>query len=169
MFNLSLKFSNSKDPEPGRCKRTDGKKWRCSRDVAPNQKYCERHMHRGRPRSRKPVELHSPFTTPNNNKKPRSALPPTPKPTSHSPISSSPRLLESTMQPPNGLVFFIFFLALQIMGFDFRLLISRFWVGKTASLQKDKEEGHMQLWLCRSLVCGSFVHVFTNYGFCFLA
>ncbi|XP_052202621.1 growth-regulating factor 2 [Diospyros lotus] len=102
VFNLSLKFSNSKDPEPGRCKRTDGKKWRCSRDVAPNQKYCERHMHRGRPRSRKPVELHSPFTTTNSNKKPRSALPPTPKPTSHSPISSSPRLLESTMQPPNG-------------------------------------------------------------------
>ncbi|KAL6533378.1 hypothetical protein OROMI_027490 [Orobanche minor] len=43
--------------EAGRCKRTDGKKWRCSRDVAPHQKYCERHLHRGRgPRSRKPVE-----------------------------------------------------------------------------------------------------------------
>ncbi|KAL6541464.1 hypothetical protein OROGR_010950 [Orobanche gracilis] len=43
--------------EAGRCKRTDGKKWRCSRDVAPHQKYCERHQHRGRgPRSRKPVE-----------------------------------------------------------------------------------------------------------------
>ncbi|XAR71586.1 hypothetical protein NMG60_11017928 [Bertholletia excelsa] len=43
--------------EPGRCKRTDGKKWRCPRDVAPNQKYCERHMNRGRTRSRKPVEV----------------------------------------------------------------------------------------------------------------
>ncbi|CAK7347945.1 unnamed protein product [Dovyalis caffra] len=44
------------DPEPGRCRRTDGKKWRCSKDVVPGQKYCERHMHRGRQRSRKPVE-----------------------------------------------------------------------------------------------------------------
>ncbi|XP_058104974.1 growth-regulating factor 3-like [Magnolia sinica] len=54
---FNLRFSNSTDPEPGRCRRTDGKKWRCSRDVAPDQKYCERHMHRGRPRSRKPVEV----------------------------------------------------------------------------------------------------------------
>lgn len=60
-FNLRL--SNSTDPEPGRCKRTDGKKWRCSRDVAPEQKYCERHMHRGRPRSRKHVEIHADQTT----------------------------------------------------------------------------------------------------------
>ena len=44
------------DPEPGRCRRTDGKKWRCSRDVFVGHKYCERHMHRGRNRSRKPVE-----------------------------------------------------------------------------------------------------------------
>ncbi|KAK6126315.1 hypothetical protein DH2020_039960 [Rehmannia glutinosa] len=45
------------DPEPGRCRRTDGKKWRCSRDVVAGMKYCERHMHRGRNRSRKPVEI----------------------------------------------------------------------------------------------------------------
>lgn len=45
------------DPEPGRCRRTDGKKWRCSRDVVAGQKYCERHVHRGRNRSRKPVEF----------------------------------------------------------------------------------------------------------------
>lgn len=44
------------EPEPGRCRRTDGKKWRCRKNVVPNQKYCERHMHRGRQRSRKPVE-----------------------------------------------------------------------------------------------------------------
>ncbi|KAL6519344.1 hypothetical protein OROGR_018664 [Orobanche gracilis] len=44
------------DPEPWRCRRTDGKKWRCSRDVVAGQKYCERHVHRGRSRSRKPVE-----------------------------------------------------------------------------------------------------------------
>ncbi|TYJ39730.1 hypothetical protein E1A91_A04G089400v1 [Gossypium mustelinum] len=31
------------DPEPGRCRRTDGKKWRCSRGVVAGQKYCERH------------------------------------------------------------------------------------------------------------------------------
>ncbi|KAL8494605.1 hypothetical protein ACS0TY_025442 [Phlomoides rotata] len=50
-----LGFSNT-DPEPGRCRRTDGKKWRCSRDAVPEQKYCERHINRGRHRSRKPVE-----------------------------------------------------------------------------------------------------------------
>ncbi|KAI4343308.1 hypothetical protein MLD38_027830 [Melastoma candidum] len=44
------------DPEPGRCRRTDGKKWRCSKDAHPNSKYCERHMNRGRYRSRKHVE-----------------------------------------------------------------------------------------------------------------
>ncbi|XP_039135362.1 growth-regulating factor 4-like [Dioscorea cayenensis subsp. rotundata] len=44
------------DPEPGRCRRTDGKKWRCSKDAHPDSKYCERHMHRSRNRSRKPVE-----------------------------------------------------------------------------------------------------------------
>ncbi|XP_012086689.2 growth-regulating factor 7 isoform X2 [Jatropha curcas] len=65
---LNLKFTNGADLEPGRCKRTDGKKWRCSRDVAPDQKYCERHMHRGRPRSRKPVELLSNTNTTNNKK-----------------------------------------------------------------------------------------------------
>lgn len=58
------------DPEPGRCRRTDGKKWRCSKDVVPDQKYCERHMHRGRQRSRKPVEapaIASHVTRPNFN------------------------------------------------------------------------------------------------------
>ncbi|XP_042477494.1 growth-regulating factor 3-like [Macadamia integrifolia] len=45
------------DPEPGRCRRTDGKKWRCSRDVVAGHKYCERHLNRGRNRSRKPVEI----------------------------------------------------------------------------------------------------------------
>ncbi|KAL4385147.1 hypothetical protein GQ457_15G011810 [Hibiscus cannabinus] len=54
---LNKRLGGRGDVEPGRCKRTDGKKWRCSRDVAPGQKYCERHLHRGRPRSRKPVEL----------------------------------------------------------------------------------------------------------------
>ncbi|KAG7546369.1 Glutamine-Leucine-Glutamine QLQ [Arabidopsis suecica] len=48
--------NNSADLEPWRCKRTDGKKWRCSRNVIPDQKYCERHTHKSRPRSRKHVE-----------------------------------------------------------------------------------------------------------------
>ncbi|CAA6653478.1 unnamed protein product [Spirodela intermedia] len=52
-------FTGTADPEPGRCRRTDGKKWRCSRDAVVDQKYCERHMNRGRHRSRKPVEAHS--------------------------------------------------------------------------------------------------------------
>ncbi|KAG5378266.1 hypothetical protein IGI04_026108 [Brassica rapa subsp. trilocularis] len=44
------------DAEPGRCRRTDGKKWRCSKDASPDSKYCERHMHRGKNRSsRKPL------------------------------------------------------------------------------------------------------------------
>ncbi|KAH0937743.1 hypothetical protein HID58_005204 [Brassica napus] len=52
------------DLEPGRCRRTDGKKWRCSKEVVSNHKYCERHLHRGRPRSRKHVEL--PYSRPIN-------------------------------------------------------------------------------------------------------
>ncbi|KAI3786209.1 hypothetical protein L1987_45343 [Smallanthus sonchifolius] len=51
------------DLEPGRCRRTDGKKWRCSKEAYPDSKYCERHMHRGRNRSRKPVELSSSSST----------------------------------------------------------------------------------------------------------
>ncbi|EHA8590897.1 growth-regulating factor 6-like [Cocos nucifera] len=54
--SFHLGFSGNADPEPGRCRRTDGKKWRCSRDAVADQKYCERHMNRGRHRSRKPVE-----------------------------------------------------------------------------------------------------------------
>ncbi|CAI5470552.1 unnamed protein product [Closterium sp. Yama58-4] len=44
------------DLEPDRCRRTDGKKWRCSREAVKDQKYCDRHMHRGRNRSRKTNE-----------------------------------------------------------------------------------------------------------------
>ncbi|GKV20026.1 hypothetical protein SLEP1_g30206 [Rubroshorea leprosula] len=64
-----LGFSSNTDPEPGRCRRTDGKKWRCARDAVVDQKYCERHMNRGRHRSRKPVEGqsgHSAAATDNN-------------------------------------------------------------------------------------------------------
>ncbi|XP_076921789.1 growth-regulating factor 2-like [Bidens hawaiensis] len=63
-------FVASTDPEPGRCRRTDGKKWRCSRDAVPDQKYCERHINRGRHRSRKPVESQTgqAVTGPTNSK-----------------------------------------------------------------------------------------------------
>uniref|UniRef100_A0AB38ZF97 Growth-regulating factor n=1 Tax=Helianthus tuberosus TaxID=4233 RepID=A0AB38ZF97_HELTU len=76
---MDLRFSSGSDPEPWRCRRTDGKKWRCSRDVAPDQKYCERHAHKNRPRSRKPVETQSLNTKNLNNKDNyHSLLPPTP-------------------------------------------------------------------------------------------
>ncbi|CAN4085637.1 unnamed protein product [Withania somnifera] len=65
------RHTSIRDLEPGRCKRTDGKKWRCSRDVAPHQKYCERHVHRGRPRSRKHVEVHADVSNNSDNKKTR--------------------------------------------------------------------------------------------------
>ncbi|XP_071704725.1 growth-regulating factor 3-like [Rutidosis leptorrhynchoides] len=55
------------DLEPGRCRRTDGKKWRCSKDVVVGHKYCDKHVHRGRNRSRKPVEVPTPTTTANHS------------------------------------------------------------------------------------------------------
>ncbi|XAR70381.1 hypothetical protein NMG60_11027223 [Bertholletia excelsa] len=60
---LYSNYRDSMETEPGRCRRTDGKKWRCSKEVVPNQKYCERHMHRGRQRSRKRVEAPATCTT----------------------------------------------------------------------------------------------------------
>ncbi|XP_062087808.1 growth-regulating factor 5-like [Humulus lupulus] len=60
---FEMGFGRKVDPEPGRCRRTDGKKWRCSKEAYPDSKYCERHMHRGRNRSRKPVEVSSNTTT----------------------------------------------------------------------------------------------------------
>lgn len=56
-FGWELK--SNMEAEPRRCRRSDGKKWRCSRNVVQNQKYCEKHMHRGRQRPRKHVELTS--------------------------------------------------------------------------------------------------------------
>lgn len=62
------------DPEPGRCRRTDGKKWRCSKEAYADSKYCERHMHRGKNRSRKPVEVFKATlpTSANSNSNPNS-------------------------------------------------------------------------------------------------
>ncbi|KAK8482013.1 hypothetical protein V6N11_071040 [Hibiscus sabdariffa] len=64
--SLHLEYKNGFDPEPGRCRRTDGKKWRCSKEAVPDHKYCERHMHRGRQRSRKLVEAPSTSTSSNS-------------------------------------------------------------------------------------------------------
>ncbi|CAH8384762.1 unnamed protein product [Eruca vesicaria subsp. sativa] len=70
------------DAEPGRCRRTDGKKWRCSKDASPESKYCERHMHRGKNRSsRKPLPLPSP--------PPQLSVPSTPSIFLDFPLSSS--------------------------------------------------------------------------------
>ncbi|OMP00536.1 Growth-regulating factor 5 [Corchorus olitorius] len=55
--NSSSVDKNEIELEPGRCRRTDGKKWRCSRAVIPDQKYCARHMNRG---AKKPVEVSQP-------------------------------------------------------------------------------------------------------------
>ncbi|XP_075507827.1 growth-regulating factor 1-like isoform X1 [Primulina tabacum] len=69
---LQVGFGRKIDPEPGRCRRTDGKKWRCSKEAYPDSKYCERHMHRGRNRSRKPVEI---LSTPPKAPIPQNAIP----------------------------------------------------------------------------------------------
>ncbi|KAK4269074.1 hypothetical protein QN277_022279 [Acacia crassicarpa] len=60
---LEMGYGRKVDPEPGRCRRTDGKKWRCSKEAYPDSKYCERHMHRGKNRSRRPVEISSATAT----------------------------------------------------------------------------------------------------------
>lgn len=56
LSNKGVNHIDTVEPEPTRCRRTDGKKWRCSNRVLLFEKYCERHMHRGRKRSRKLVE-----------------------------------------------------------------------------------------------------------------
>ncbi|WCJ26087.1 growth-regulating factor 2 [Euphorbia peplus] len=59
--NRQLKMEYGKgmdmDPEPGRCRRTDGKKWRCSKEAVQDQKYCEKHVNRGRQRTKKLMEV----------------------------------------------------------------------------------------------------------------
>ncbi|KMZ57819.1 hypothetical protein ZOSMA_81G00370 [Zostera marina] len=65
--------NNDVDPEPWRCRRTDGKKWRCSREAQLGRKYCERHVHRSRARSRKLVET-IPKTAPKTTPSPPTAV-----------------------------------------------------------------------------------------------
>lgn len=83
-------YGKKLDPEPWRCRRTDGKKWRCTKEAYPDSKYCERHMHRGRNRSRKPVESSS---TPNSISTTKAPSPP-----------ATPSLLTSVLNPaaPRG-------------------------------------------------------------------
>ncbi|KAG6736765.1 hypothetical protein POTOM_060342 [Populus tomentosa] len=92
-------FSNNTDPEPGRCRRTDGKKWR-AQDAVADQKYCERHMNRGRHRSRKPVEAIRPF---------RCSRPTTVKPANGTSSSTSSSVvgLRSTVCPTASLLLII--------------------------------------------------------------
>ncbi|AET02135.1 putative transcription factor interactor and regulator C3H-WRC/GRF family [Medicago truncatula] len=51
------------EPEPGRCRRTDGKKWRCKSAVLPGQKYCATLMHRGAKRRFTNLKFPPPSTT----------------------------------------------------------------------------------------------------------
>ncbi|XP_020972727.1 uncharacterized protein LOC110269310 [Arachis ipaensis] len=55
-------YTNSTELEPGRCRRTEGKKWRCKSAVLPGQKYCTTHVHRGA--KRRCSTDHEPVTTP---------------------------------------------------------------------------------------------------------
>lgn len=87
--SFHLGFSGNPDPEPGRCRRTDGKKWRCSRDAVADQKYCERHMNRGRHRSRKPVEGQTGQTTAGTGAASASKAVPVAAPSSAASVASS--------------------------------------------------------------------------------
>ncbi|KAK4752296.1 hypothetical protein SAY87_021094 [Trapa incisa] len=53
----ALDYINIMIPDPERCRRTDGKKWRCSKKVVPHQKYCESHVNRGQQRWRRPLQI----------------------------------------------------------------------------------------------------------------
>ncbi|XP_017240572.1 growth-regulating factor 1-like isoform X2 [Daucus carota subsp. sativus] len=88
------------DPEPGRCRRTDGKKWRCSKEAYPDSKYCERHMHRGRNRSRKPVETNLTSSTTSSMNDISLSLPKT-----GVPISSNTRKSPQNLSPSPYSVF----------------------------------------------------------------
>ncbi|KAK9156686.1 hypothetical protein Scep_003260 [Stephania cephalantha] len=55
------------DTEPGRCRRCDGKKWRCARNAAEGRGYCERHTTWGSKRPRKPVPVANNMRNSNSN------------------------------------------------------------------------------------------------------
>ncbi|KAL4570589.1 hypothetical protein LXL04_026246 [Taraxacum kok-saghyz] len=95
---MDMRFSSGSDPEPWRCRRTDGKKWRCSRDVTPDQKYCERHAHKSRPRSRKPVESQPHNTTITTTS--LNSTPSYPHPNWNLPVSSSNQQFQQSINSP---------------------------------------------------------------------
>ncbi|KAG5249504.1 growth-regulating factor [Salix suchowensis] len=105
-LGLVIPSCYSPDPEPWRCKRTDGKKWRCSRDVAPDQKYCERHSHKSRPRSRKPVES-------NTHDFPRSMTS-----TINNNYSTNPQLFNQKTHFPRNLYMFPGVMASSVTSYD---------------------------------------------------
>ncbi|GKV09844.1 hypothetical protein SLEP1_g21284 [Rubroshorea leprosula] len=74
--SFQVGFDRKVDLEPGRCRRTDGKKWRCSKEAYPDSKYCEKHMHRGKNRSRKPGEVASSTISSTKTTPPPSFFPP---------------------------------------------------------------------------------------------
>eukprot|EP00899_Mesostigma_viride_P007574 jgi/Mesvir1/16818/Mv15179-RA.1 len=50
----------AKDPRKTRCRRTDGRRWRCSRDIAgPDERYCSAHLIRMRPERARARSHHS--------------------------------------------------------------------------------------------------------------
>ncbi|XP_057252406.1 growth-regulating factor 5 isoform X2 [Beta vulgaris subsp. vulgaris] len=83
------------DPEPGRCRRTDGKKWRCSKEAFPDSKYCEKHMHRGKNKTKKHIQVFS--TTPPKTTTTNTIIPTTPS-TTNKPYLSSP-VISSSVSP----------------------------------------------------------------------
>ncbi|KAJ6388429.1 hypothetical protein OIU77_026907 [Salix suchowensis] len=83
-----------------------GKKWRCSRDVAPDQKYCERHSHKSRPRSRKPVES-------NTHDFPRSMTS-----TINNNYSTNPQLFNQKTHFPRNLYMFPGVMASSVTSYD---------------------------------------------------
>ncbi|XP_018679471.2 growth-regulating factor 3 [Musa acuminata AAA Group] len=121
----------SVDPEPGRCRRTDGKKWRCSREVVVGQKYCERHVHRGRNRSRKHVEIPTP-TSLNGLKTGVSSPPPECAQHNHFGLSGSRDILPLSQRHPDTRT--------VTVGRSFQSNCSNFFLKE---LQDSKPEGYV--------------------------
>lgn len=153
-------YGKKLDPEPGRCRRTDGKKWRCSKDAHTDSKYCERHMHRSRNRSRKHVESK---TNPPQQES-QLHLSSSSTATSHAALSSSGSLQSSTMQfsmvgasKPQGLCSGIFGSStLQSGSQDYEMGSKRYLHGSTNAVDEhnffSKYPGGIQTGLMQSHV-----------------
>ncbi|CAL9114570.1 unnamed protein product [Musa textilis] len=122
----------SVDPEPGRCRRTDGKKWRCSREVVVGQKYCERHVHRGRNRSRKHVEIPTPTSSLNGLRTGLTSPPPDSAQHNHFNLSGSRDILPLNQRHPDTRT--------VTVGRSFQSNCSNFFLQE---LQDSKPEGYV--------------------------